>query len=99
MPAVAIASRGGGRGCRGRHGRQVLRDRSKLLLKRSEELIGGLVIGVVCQVEVGELVVEGLFNVVECVVGCDNVGGAVIPGVSCGCGSGDKAEIVRGGEV
>ena len=45
MPTVAIASRGG----RGSHGRQLLRDHSKLLLKRGEELIGGLVIGGLAQ--------------------------------------------------
>lgn len=37
-----------------------------------------MVIGGVGQVEVGELVVECVFNVVECVVSFDNVGGAVI---------------------
>ena len=95
MPTVAIASRGG----RGRHGCQLLCDCGKLLLKRGEELIGGLVIGIVCQVEVREFVIERLFDVVDRVIGFNHVGGAVIPCVSGSGGSGDEAEVVRGGEV
>ena len=98
MPTVvAIAPRGGL--SRGRHGGQLLRDRGKLLLKSGEKLRGGLVVCVVCQVEVGEFVVEGLFDVVERVVGFDDVGGTVIPGVSGSRGTGDEAKVVRGGEV
>ena len=49
--------------------------------------------------EVGELVVERLFDVVESVVVLNDVGGAVISCVSSGRSAGDEAEVVRGGKV
>ncbi len=56
-------------------------------------------VGIISRVEVGELVVERLFNVVERVVVFNDVGGAVVPRVSSGGSTGDEAEVVRGGKV
>jgi len=56
-------------------------------------------VGIISQVEVGELVVERLLDVVECVVGFNDVGGAVVPRVASSCSTGDEAEVVSGGKV
>ena len=99
VPTVMIASRGVRRGCRGSHGCQLLRDRGELLLQCGKALIGGLGGGIVGQVEVGELVVECLFDVVERIIGFNNVGGAMISCMSGRCGPGDEAKVVHGGKV
>ena len=43
--------------------------------------------------------VEHLFDVVECVIIFNNIGGTVIPNMSGGSGAGDEVEVVRSGEV
>ena len=77
----------------------MLRDGGQLLRERGDKLLCGLVVGVVGRVEIGELVVERLFDVVEGVVVFDNVGGAVVPRVASSCSTGDEAEVVSGGKV
>lgn len=39
---------------------------------------GGLVVGVACKLEVGEFVIECLFNVVDCIIIVNEIGSLVI---------------------
>ena len=83
----------------GGHLSKLLSDGGQLLREHGDKLLCGLVVGIVGRMEIGELMVERLFDVVEGVVVFDDVGGAVISCVSGGCSAGDEAEVVCRREV
>ena len=60
---------------------ELLSDGGELLSECGDKLLCGLVVGVVGRVEIGKLMVERLFDVVESVVGFDNVGYPACPAV------------------